>query len=303
MAATQSLSTSRKRIAVSASFFAPAAGAHPVPRSAPAAPSAHGAGGHFALESVTFAYQPGKPVFDDLRLQVREGEFLVLIGPSGCGKTTLLNLLSGFVAPQRGRVALDGRAVRPEAPELGYVFQSPQLFGWLDALENVRFGLRMASSLPAAEQRRRALQTLALVGLEDAAQRFPHELSGGMRQRVSLARSLVLRPKVLLMDEPFAALDAITRREMNEEILRVWRELGQTVIFITHDIDEAVFLADRIVVLGRAPAGIHSELAVDLPRPRTQRETRADPRFAAYGAVLMDCIAGVSRALAPRVAA
>jgi NitT/TauT family transport system ATP-binding protein len=264
----------------------------------PAAPAAP-AGARFAVESVAFGYAPGQPVFDGLALDVRPGEFLVLIGPSGCGKTTLLNLLSGFVAPQRGRVTLAGAPVRPEQPELGYVFQAPQLFGWLSVLENVRFGLRMAGTLAAGEQRRRALEALALVGLADAAGRLPHELSGGMRQRVSLARSIVLRPRVLLMDEPFAALDAITRRELNDEILRVWRELGQTVVFITHDIDEAVYLADRVVVLGRVPAGIDSELAIDLPRPRSQRATRADARFAALGAELMERIARVSR---PRAA-
>ena len=262
----------------------------------PAARHAPPAGAHFAVESLVFAYEPGKPVFDGLALDVRPGEFLVLIGPSGCGKTTLLNLLSGFLAPQRGRVTLAGAPVRPEQPELGYVFQAPQLFAWLSVLENVRFGLRMAGTLDVAEQRRRPREALALVGLDDAADRLPHELSGGMRQRVSLARSIVLRPRVLLMDEPFAALDAITRRELNDEILRVWRELGQTVVFITHDIDEAVFLADRVVVLGKAPAGIESELAIDLPRPRTQHGTRADARFAALGAALMERIVGVSRA-------
>ena len=268
--------------------------AGPLPAAAPESPA------HFAIEALGFAYEPGKPVFEDLNLAVRPGEFLVLIGPSGCGKTTLLNLLSGFVAPRRGRVTLAGRTVRPEQPELGYVFQAPQLFAWLSALENVRFGLRMDGTLPLAEQRRRALDALALVGLAEAAGRLPHELSGGMRQRVSLARALVLRPTVLLMDEPFAALDAITRRELNEEILRVWRELGQTVVFITHDIDEAVFLADRVVVLGKVPAGIDSELAIDLPRPRSQRETRRDPRFAALGAELMDRIARVSRPASAR---
>ena len=252
-------------------------------------------GARFAVRGLDFSYGPGEVVFDDLHLDVRPGEFLVLIGPSGCGKTTLLNLLSGFVQPQRGAVTLDERVVRPETTELGYVFQAPQLFAWLDALENVRFGLRMAGDLPIDEQRRRAHEALALVGLAEAAGKFPHELSGGMRQRVSLARSIVLRPRVLLMDEPFAALDAITRRELNEEILRIWRELGQTVVFITHDIDEAVFLADRVVVLGKVPAGIHSELAIDLPRPRTWRETRRQAAFAALGAALMERIEDVSR--------
>jgi len=262
-----------------------------------AAPPAERAGARFVADAVGFAYEPGRPVFRGLSLSVRPGEFLVLIGPSGCGKTTLLNLLSGFVSPQQGRVTLDGRPVRPELAELGYVFQAPHLFPWLSALENVRFGLRMAGRLAPDAQRRRALEELARVGLADAAQRLPHELSGGMRQRVALARSLALEPRVLLMDEPFSALDALTRRELNEEILRLWRELGQTVIFITHDIDEAVFLADRVVVLGRVPAGVRAEVEIDLPRPRTQRETRTDPRFAAHGAALMDLVVEASAPL------
>jgi NitT/TauT family transport system ATP-binding protein len=285
---------------VSAFFPAILSGARRAPRTARPPAAEPGSGAHFAVESLSFGYEPGKPVFEDLRLDVRAGEFLVLIGPSGCGKTTLLNLLSGFVAPQRGQVTLAGARVRAGQPELGYVFQAPQLFAWLSALENVRFGLRMAGGLPVAEQRRRALDALARVGLADAAGRLPHELSGGMRQRVSLARSLVLQPRVLLMDEPFAALDAITRRELNDEVLRLRDELGQTVVFITHDIDEAVYLADRVVVLGAAPAGIDSELAIELPRPRSQRGTRGDPRFATLGVELMERIGRVSRPLAAR---
>ena len=248
----------------------------------------------FEVAAVDFGYGAGHPVFSGLELSVAAGEFVVLIGPSGCGKTTLLNLLSGFARPQRGSVRLNGRAVDPGAPELGYVFQAPNLFPWLSALENTRFGLRMAGRLPRDEQVRRAREALAMVGLHGAEDKLPHELSGGMQQRVALARTLVTRPQVLLMDEPFAALDAITRRDMNEELLRLWQELGQSVVFITHDIDEAVFLADRVVVLARAPGGIHGELTIALPRPRTQRETRTHPLFAAYGAELMDRIGLVS---------
>lgn len=245
------------------------------------------------VEAVNFAYKSGHPVFNNLNLRARQGEFVAILGPSGCGKTTLLNLLSGFQQPQAGSLLVNGQVTRPELPALGYVFQSPQLFPWLTALENVRFGLKVAGLHSAQEQREKALHYLRLVGLEGAAERLPRQLSGGMQQRVSLARTLALEPKVLLMDEPFAALDAISRSAMNEETLRLWAELGQTVLFITHDIDEAVFLADRVVVMNIAPGGIHSELAIDLPRPRSNLQTRRLPAFLDYRNELMERIGDV----------
>jgi len=246
---------------------------------------------YLSVDDIDFTYPNGHVVFRHLSFQARPGEFVALLGPSGCGKTTLLNLLSGFFKPTRGSVSVNGTLIRPETPELGYVFQSPQLFPWLSAIDNVRFGLRMARHLNAAEQIERARHYLALVGLEYSAEKLPYQLSGGMQQRVALARSLVLEPTLLLMDEPFAALDAITRNSMNEETLRLWSMLGQTVVFITHDIEEAVFLADRVVVLGAAPAGIQGELAIDLPRPRMHRLTRTLPRFHEYANELRDRIA------------
>jgi NitT/TauT family transport system ATP-binding protein len=244
-----------------------------------------------SLDGVSFAWPGGQQVFRDLSLQVRPGEFIAILGPSGCGKSTLLNLLSGFQQPDRGAVRINGRAVNPEMPELGYVFQSPNLFPWLGALDNVRFGLRMARQLSAAEQIERAQSYLELVGLADAGAKLPHQLSGGMQQRVSLARTLALEPRVLLMDEPFAALDAISRNTMNEETLRLWAALGQTTVFITHDIDEAIFLADRVVVLGTASEGIRAIVDIDLPRPRSLQHTRRLPRFLDYRNDLMDQIA------------
>ncbi len=246
-----------------------------------------------AVDDISFSYPNGHRVFSSFSLNARPGEFVAILGPSGCGKTTLLNLLSGFVQPQSGRITINQTAVRPERSELGYVFQAPQLFPWLSALENVRFGLRMSARTDASQQRAQALQYLRLVGLESAAHRLPHQLSGGMQQRVSLARTLALEPSVLLMDEPFAALDAISRNSMNEETLRIWAELGQTVLFITHDIDEAVFLADRVIVLSIAPGGIHSELEIQLPRPRSNLETRRLPAFLDYRNELMTRIAQV----------
>mgnify|MGYP003945401879 FL=1 len=245
------------------------------------------------VDDISFSYPNGHRVFSSFSLNAKPGEFVAILGPSGCGKTTLLNLLSGFVQPQSGRITINQTAVRPERSELGYVFQAPQLFPWLSTLENVRFGLRMSARTDESQQRAQALQYLRLVGLESAAHRLPHQLSGGMQQRVSLARTLALEPSVLLMDEPFAALDAISRNSMNEETLRLWAELGQTVLFITHDIDEAVFLADRVIVLNIAPAGIHSELEIHLPRPRTNLKTRRLPAFLDYRNELMTRIAQV----------
>ena len=248
-----------------------------------------------SVNHINFAYPNGHVVFKDFSLQVKAGEFVALLGPSGCGKSSLLNLLSGFRQASQGSITINGVPVTPEAPELGYVFQSPHLFPWLNALDNVRFGLRMKNTMNTAQQREIALHYLSMVGLADAAQKLPYQLSGGMQQRVALARTLVMEPTLLLMDEPFAALDAISRQSMNEETLRLWSNLRQTVLFITHDIDEAIFLADRVVVLGAAPEGIRAELTIDLPRPRSQRTTRALPRFHGYSNTLREMISAATQ--------
>ncbi|OWV98095.1 ABC transporter ATP-binding protein [Rhizobium sp. R693] len=241
-----------------------------------------------------FAYpESRRSIFERFSLEARPGEFVAILGPSGCGKSTLLNLLSGFLRPQSGNVTIDGAPVAPEHPALGYVFQSPNLFPWLSVLENIRFGLRMNRRGSPQEQRAIAQHFLRLVGLEEHAEEPPHRLSGGQRQRVALARSLALEPRLLLMDEPFAALDAMTRSALNDELLRIWSSLGQTVLFITHDIDEAVYLADRVLVLGLPPAGITAEVTIDLPRHRNQRSTRADPLFAQLRERLAEQIAAV----------
>jgi NitT/TauT family transport system ATP-binding protein len=249
-----------------------------------------------SIDHISFSYPNGHEVFNAFSLHAAPGEFVSILGPSGCGKTTLLNLLSGFQQPVSGTININAKAVRPEMPELGYVFQSPQLFPWLSAIENVRFGLRMQNILSAKEQVEKSRHYLSLVGLDQSAHKLPYQLSGGMQQRVSLARALALEPALLLMDEPFAALDAITRNNLNEETLRLWSELKQTVLFITHDIDEAVFLADRVVVLGIAPQGIHSEVAIDIPRPRTNIQTRKLPAFLHHRTALMNTITEVIHA-------
>ena len=245
------------------------------------------------LDDLWFSYGGKLPIFQGLDLEVPAGEFLAVIGPSGCGKTTLLNLLAGFYAPEQGEVALRGEPIRPEDPHLGYVFQQPTLFPWLSALENVEFGLRMGG-MREKERRERALHYFHLVGLAGFEDYLVVRLSGGMQQRVNLARALAMEPTLLLMDEPFGALDAITRETMNDELLHIWDSLGQTVLFITHDIDEAIYLSDRIAVLSRPPGGIYRVLGNDLPRPRHGPTTRTAEAFWSYKKALIGDIAEVT---------
>jgi len=246
-----------------------------------------------SIENLHFSYGGTLTIFNDLGLDVKPGEFLSIIGPSGCGKTTLLNLLSGFYQPEKGSVHLRGQPIVPEDPHLGYVFQQATLFPWLSAIENVEFGLRMIG-VPQQERTERARKYFKLVGLEGFEDYLVTRLSGGMQQRVSLARSLSMEPTLLLMDEPFGALDAITRETMNDELLRIWDELGQTVIFITHDIDEAVYLSDRIAVFGRPPNGIYKVIDNELPRPRSGPTTRTEELFWEYKKQLISDIAKVT---------
>ena len=250
-------------------------------------------GEDLVISNLHFSYGGKLDIFRSLELNVTPGEFLAVIGPSGCGKTTLLNLLSGFYAPEEGSVKLRGESIQPEDPHLGYVFQQATLFPWLTAIENVEFGLRMSGMQPE-ERRERALKYFHMVGLKGFEDYLIVRLSGGMQQRVSLARSLAMEPTLLLMDEPFGALDAITRETMNDELLRIWDELGQTVIFITHDIDEAVYLSDRIAVFGRPPHGIYKIMDNELPRPRSGPTTRTKDLFWQYKKQLIEDIAVVT---------
>ncbi len=203
----------------------------------------------------------------DFSLTVRAGEFVCLLGPSGCGKTTLLNLIAGFDRPDSGRVLFAGREVSGPGPDRAVVFQDPALFPWLTARGNVEFALR-TQGLPARERRERAIEILELVGLAGFENARPYQLSGGMRQRVALARVLAMRPAGLLLDEPFGALDAITRERLQEELVSLLDTERKPVVFVTHDVREAAFLADRVVIMGTPPQSRRAEIAIPLPRPR-----------------------------------
>jgi NitT/TauT family transport system ATP-binding protein len=202
---------------------------------------------------------------DDLDVDIRPGEFVALLGPSGCGKSTLLNLIAGILKPSRGVVQVDGSTVKGPNPDCGIVFQNHSLFPWMTVLQNVAFGPKM---LGRANPIGTARTFLELVGLEKQETAWPTSLSGGMQQRVGIARALATYPRVLLMDEPFGALDAQTRSIMQEELLKLWSQFKTTVVFVTHDIEEAIFLADRVIVMKTLPGGIKRDVAINLPRPR-----------------------------------
>jgi NitT/TauT family transport system ATP-binding protein len=207
-------------------------------------------------------------------LILKPGEFAAIIGPSGCGKSTLLNAVAGFVAPSTGGIAIDGEDITGPSPEVGVIFQQFALFPWFTALGNVEFPLRRFP-MARAERRSRALSALKEVGLADHVQKYPGQLSGGMKQRVAIARTLVSNPKVLLMDEPFGALDAQTRLSMQELLLRLWEVRHQTVLFITHDVDEALILADVVYVMSAAPGRIIERIDADFGRPRSVEQLSA----------------------------
>jgi NitT/TauT family transport system ATP-binding protein len=203
----------------------------------------------------------------DIDLEIAKGEFVCLLGPSGCGKSTLLNAVAGFSLPTGGEITVDGRAITAPGPDRGMVFQEYALFPWMTVAQNIAFGLQVQKK-PKAEIAATVDNLLAMLNLRDFRDRFPKDLSGGMRQRVAIARVLALDSPIMLMDEPFGALDALTRRNLQDELLRIWSETGKTILFVTHSIEESIYLADRIVVMTYRPGTIKRDQRVELPRPR-----------------------------------
>jgi len=244
-----------------------------------------------SLRNVSRSYsrEKGEPVaaLQDIHLAVTPGEFLCIVGPSGCGKSTLLHMIAGLDKPSAGEILLNGRAVQEPGPDRILIFQDLGLFPWLTVLENVEFGMRMKGA-KKDEMQARARRYLNLVHLSQFEDSYIHQLSGGMRQRVALARALAIQPDVLLMDEPFAALDAQTRDRLHDELERIWSETGQTIIFVTHNVREAARLGDRIVVLTFRPGRIKTEIRSDLPRPRHME----DPHVVQVAGQVMDELRG-----------
>ena len=242
------------------------------------------------MQRVTFAYGQGKPIVDDVTWRLNQGDFHCLVGRSGCGKTTLLKLAAGLISPDSGSILqADGKPVAP-GPAMGYMFQAPTLLAWKRVIDNVL--------LPVSLQRRPLLQDMAhadellsMLGLADHASKFPRHLSGGQQSRVALARALILRPALLLLDEPFAALDAITRGELQDDLLRICRSQGTTVLFVTHDISEAVYLGDRVGIMHQGR--LIADMQVDLPVPRTQA-IRHGAMFNQYCAEIFETMTAVT---------
>jgi NitT/TauT family transport system ATP-binding protein len=231
------------------------------------------------IRDLSLTYPGGVLALDGCNLRLGTGEFVVLLGPSGCGKSTLLLILAGLLKPTGGEVRVGGRVNPPPGKDRGVVFQHAGLLPWFDVHTNIEIGLR-AKGLSQKEARRVSNDQIRLMGLEGFGSKFPHQLSGGMQQRVGVARAFAIDPPILLMDEPFGALDAQTRTLLQEEMIRLWEGSGKTVLFVTHSIEEAIFLADRILVMTARPGRIREDVPVHLPRPRGEK-TRYDPEYLA----------------------
>ncbi|HTN71121.1 MAG TPA: ABC transporter ATP-binding protein [Methylomirabilota bacterium] len=235
--------------------------------------------------------KPGLVALYNISLSIRKNEFVSLLGPSGCGKTTLIRIVAGLLPADRGEVFVNGRKVTIPGRERCMVFQQFGLLPWRTVLSNVEFGLEIEGT-PKEERREIAEKYLELVGLKGFESYYPHQVSGGMQQRVGIARALSKKPDILLMDEPFGAVDAQTREQLQEELLKIWGQTDTTVVFVTHSIDEAVYLSDRVVVMQARPGRIKEEVAVDLPRPRWEGDVKADPRFSRLRAHLRESLRG-----------
>ena len=234
------------------------------------------------IEKLDFSYSDKQDnevnVIDDLNLSVYDQEFLTIVGASGCGKSTLLNIIAGLLPPDKGRIELNGEKITGPGPDRTMVFQDDAVFPWYTVQQNVEYGLKISTK--NKEQRKQEVQhTLDLVGLSENAKMFPRQLSGGMRKRVDVARAIITKPKVLLMDEPFAALDVMTKEKLQEQFLKIWNETRMTVIFVTHDLEEALYLADRVVVMSSHPGRISKVVDVDFERPRN-KDLKTSPEFA-----------------------
>ncbi len=225
------------------------------------------------LQSVGKTYPNGVRALESVNVEVKPGELLAIVGGSGCGKSTLLRAVSGLDTPSHGRVVLDGVTITSPQEKIGIIFQEPRLLPWLTVAQNVGFGLE---NRPRAERRSRVAEALARVGLSEKANVWPRELSGGQAQRVAIARALVPRPEVLLLDEPFSALDAFTRTDLQDHLLDLWSDLRPTLVLVTHDVEEAIVLADRILVMKPRPGMIFDEIVDDLPRPRDRQSAAFD---------------------------
>ncbi len=252
---------------------------------AEAVPATSAARRVLALEHISYHYflereQTEFLAFKDVSLSVADGEFVAIVGPSGCGKTTLLNVVAGLLPYDEGSLTIDGELVGEPGTNRSMVFQHASLLPWRTVMGNIRYGMEMQRRFDNPKMDSRAREIIQLVALSGFEDRYPSELSGGMQQRVNLGRALATDPEVLLMDEPFAALDAQTREFMQAELLKIWNKSKKMVLFITHQIDEAVFLADRVIVMGTRPGRIKKEFHIDFPRPRTLSLKR-DPRFLA----------------------
>jgi NitT/TauT family transport system ATP-binding protein len=235
--------------------------------------------------------KPGFVALYNISLAIRKNEFVSLLGPSGCGKTTLIRIIAGLIPADRGEVIVNGQKVSAPGRDRCMVFQQFGLLPWRTVLSNVEFGLEI-EGVPKEERRRAAEKYLELVGLRGFEEYYPHQISGGMQQRVGIARALSKQPDILLMDEPFGAVDAQTREQLQEELLKIWNQTDTTVVFVTHSIDEAVYLSDRVVVMQARPGRIREEVAIDLPRPRWEGDVKANPRFAQLRSQLRESLRG-----------